>query len=1503
MTGPGQGRTGLVPYSASTRPPLRIEWPSQPDRPGEPVRLRDRWCFPAVFLIALTVFVSTDTGRMIFDTKLGVDIDPAGFLSRLWQLWNPLEWFGTLQDQYIGYAIPMAPFFLLGQLAHVPVWLTERLWLAVLVTVGFAGLVRLARALRIGTDGTRLLAGGVFVLWPTFTIVIGSSSAAALPGLVVPWAILPLVGAVPTPATKAPLARKTLRPAGRAVALSGLAVAAMGGVNAASTGCVLVLPALFILIEARGRLRLSLLAKWAAAVLAGTAWWLIPLLLQGRYSFNFLPYIEQAGTTFRYMSAAAFLRGTGNWTAYLNLGTPWLSAGWAEVTSPAAILASATVAGAGLYGLACRDMPARRWLLASVGLACAVTLTGYWGALGGPLSGPADRLFDGALAPLRSLYKIEPVVAVALALGCAHAVSRWVSGELPVRAGRVPRSAALAPLAALAVIGLAVPQLSGQVLQPGSFSQVPAYWSQVAAFLAANSPRQTALVVPADSHGLYLWGDPIDDPPEPLADSPWAERALVPYGGAGSQVFLDTAEQAIESDQAVPGLPAYLARAGIRYVVVRNDLNPATIGYVSPQIVNETLALSGFERVTSFGPRIPSSPSYLQAQPAAPGRVPSYPAVQVFQAADPAWRPAGPVAALPADRTVLVNGGPDSLLQLAGQGVVTSQPAVIAGDPLPVRPDLWAVTDGQRRADNEFGQTNQNVSFTYTATETNPPDDQFGGAGGPPRQLLPVPAAGHQTVAVLSGAAQVTASSYGDWLTQAPQYDPVNAFDGDSATAWTEGSPYTAVGQWIQIGFDRTLDLPATIGIQLLADDPSRSVAARVLVSTAAGSVSTSLADTGTVQALRVRPGATNWLRVTITAASNVVAGGPGAGFAGVLIPGVRVTRYLQPAEDPAGTRADSAVYSFRQQAASPAAASGPRASQALARTFQVTGEQQVGMTAAAVAVPGAALDRLIGSLAPAGGSTFQATASSTWDSLPRYGPDNLFSAAGDTPWIASPADTSPLLHLTWKGIRTISTLILTPASGAAFPAGVEVASPRGARLASVGPGGVVRLVPPLRTSQLYVIFPGAQSVAPSVSGQPGQFPVGLSKLTIPGLDGLRVAAPSDRASFRLACGRGPAVSVDGKQYPTEVSGTVADLIQFLPVEVRLCAPGGELTLSDGRHRLLAAPSSAFAITDLNLRTRPAAAPASSASTVSPASAAGSAGTASSASAAGPAATVSGGQRTAALLTWQPDSRSLRIGAGTESYLEIHENFNAGWSATLNGRPLSPVRLDGWQQAFIVPAGQGGVIKLSYGPATVYHAGLIASGLALAALAVLATGPCRRHRRRWHLRWDFRRSLGWDFRRHLRWDFWRHSAAGTGTATGPPPGVSQAGSPPDGNGSRPPGKGRPAARTLAVFLPLAVVVWLAGGPAVAAVPVLACLGWWRPRWMPPVAFGAMLLAGVVAASSGSPAAVGNGAFSGLAQACALVALTAALMPQAARATEDQADRSIPEQAGGAERAT
>ena len=59
---------------------------------------------------------------------------------------DPLNTFGALNNQAIGYAVPMAPFYLAGHLAHVPVWLTERLWLSLIIAAGFGHLVPLRRA-------------------------------------------------------------------------------------------------------------------------------------------------------------------------------------------------------------------------------------------------------------------------------------------------------------------------------------------------------------------------------------------------------------------------------------------------------------------------------------------------------------------------------------------------------------------------------------------------------------------------------------------------------------------------------------------------------------------------------------------------------------------------------------------------------------------------------------------------------------------------------------------------------------------------------------------------------------------------------------------------------------------------------------------------------------------------------------------------------------------------------------------------------------------------------------------------------------------------------------------------------------------------------------------------------------------------------------------------------------------------------------------------------------
>ena len=131
-----------------------------------------------------------------------------------------------------------------------------------------------------------------------------------------------------------------------------------------------------------------------------------PLLVQ-------LPALYRTGLNdHRHDVGGGVLRGTGTWTAYFDLGGfpgcrpagPWsprLPPSWRR----------AAAAAAGLAGLARRDMPERRWLCICAGLVAAITLAGYYGPLGGPLHAAVDSLLNGPLAPFRSTYKFEPVLA------------------------------------------------------------------------------------------------------------------------------------------------------------------------------------------------------------------------------------------------------------------------------------------------------------------------------------------------------------------------------------------------------------------------------------------------------------------------------------------------------------------------------------------------------------------------------------------------------------------------------------------------------------------------------------------------------------------------------------------------------------------------------------------------------------------------------------------------------------------------------------------------------------------------------------------------------------------------------------------------------------------------------------------------------------------------------------------------------------------------------------
>src|SRR5690348_859483 len=193
--------------------------------------LSRRWLW-AVGSAALILCFVQAPGLISPDTKLDLTANPLRFLSRALNLWNSELPFGQAQNQAYGYLFPHGAFFLLGDVVGLPGWVTQRLWWALLLTVGFWGLLRLAEALGIGSPGSRVIAAAAFALSPRVLTTIGAISSETLPMMLAPWVLLPVVLA--------------LRGAGSVrvlAARSALALALMGAVNAVATltGC---LPAL-----------------------------------------------------------------------------------------------------------------------------------------------------------------------------------------------------------------------------------------------------------------------------------------------------------------------------------------------------------------------------------------------------------------------------------------------------------------------------------------------------------------------------------------------------------------------------------------------------------------------------------------------------------------------------------------------------------------------------------------------------------------------------------------------------------------------------------------------------------------------------------------------------------------------------------------------------------------------------------------------------------------------------------------------------------------------------------------------------------------------------------------------------------------------------------------------------------------------------------------------------------------------------------------------------------
>ncbi len=1275
---------------------MLIEAPERPVTAAAPAggeeRIRERIRMTAFCLLLLVLPFVSAPGDLISDTKLDLAINPARFLARALTMWDPTQ-FGQLQNQAVGYLFPMGPYFLLGKLAGLPPWVIQRLWIGTVLIAAFLGTFWLAKRLGIGTPWTRILGGLCYAASPMALSLTGVESALFLPAAMLPWVLLPLAGPAfrgrggpgGVPGTGRPGSTALARL--RAVARSGLAVAACGGTNAAATVPILVVALLFILFRSGPAPRWRVLAWWLPAVALATVWWAVPLLLLGKYGVSFLPYTESASVTTSVTSLWNSLRGTEDWTSYLVMyGQPYNQLAYKIATDTVPIVLSGMIAGLGLAGLLRRGLPERRFLLLSLLAGVLVIGTGYVSGLGNPLASHIDHLINGPAAPLRNLWKFDPMIRLPVALGLAHLAAAHPDPD-PERgpaAARVSRLAAAVPVvAALAVAALAVPAFISGVAAAGAYPQIPRYWVSAASWLDRHAGRQAVLVVPGAAFGQYLWGSPEDDVLEPLSTVDWAERDLTSIGSAASERLIEVIDQRLAAGDGSAGLTQVLAQMGVKYVVVRNDLIRSSLFGAWPSRIRDALASSpGISEVARFGP-----PAGADSGPgdAVSSFDPPFPPVQIYQV-----RGAAPAASVvPASAALRVYGAPEATLALADEGLLNGRPVLLNADSPSLPAAASVVTDTLRRRVVNFGEVRTSYSPTMTAAQ---PARTFEAATDFTEPLW----SRYQSVAAYQGIRYVSASSSAsgigtipaNWASGAMAY---SAIDGNLRTMWESGNWTGPVGQWIQIGFQhpsRARVIRVTFADNAAIGPPVTGAE----VSTSAGRLSERVRPTGHTQSLRVPAGASGWLRITITrlAFRPHPVLGTQVGISEIQVPGLHASRVIA-APRVTVPRGPSAVLLTKTEplpsgcmqtpqrwVCSPSLSTLTEEQYGFDQSFTAAARGHAQLSGTVVALSTKLVRRYI----RFGGTTW-VRASSAYTADPEDQARSAFDGNPATTWVSGPANPHPWLRIRWAHPRWVSHLTIQRPPGASGLLQVLVTGAgRQVRGGQVGPGGVLRFRP-LRTSVLTLRF------------TPAQIPVQISGVSIPGV----VPLYAPQGALRLPCGYGPLVQVNGKLVPTQVRGTFADLLTARPMRFTACKP---VKLAVGSNRVAEPAGDLFDLQDVVL----------SSSAVR-----------TELSGAGPAV------HPARVLAWTAQRRTIRVATAVRSFLVVPQNVNAGWQATLGGRRLRPARLDGWEQAWLLPAGSHGTVTLTYQPNTIYQRALAGGLAALVLLGLVALRVGRRRGR------------------------------------------------------------------------------------------------------------------------------------------------------------------------------
>ena len=647
--------------------------------------------------------------------------------------------------------------------------------------------------------------------------------------------------------------------------------------------------------------------------------------------------------------------------------------------------------------------------------------------------------------------------------------------------------------------------------------------------------------------------------------------------------------------------------------------------------------------------------------------------------------------ATPVDDVITVRGAPESILRLTSSGLVgIRQATVLEGEP-GWRGRADVVTDGNQRRERAFGSNDESLSALMTATEpwrTERAVHDFPSVPGAAR----VVARYDRLDDLTASSAQGYADNFGPVT---PQSGPYSAVDRDPSTRWVSSQSTDPAEQWLRMDFAGQRPV-YDVSVLPVMDDrevvPIRelevraggqSVRVRTNASGAPSVVRFDGREVGSVE-VRVVRAATRSDRARV-------------GIREIEVDGLRPYRtFVIPGEIGAanswvfGTDPDrrACVITLGTPDCSVARIRAGEERTGMDRTFTLAGEQHVRFRGRVVARGRFEASRLLEPL----GDEQQVGATSIYGSDPKVASRFAYDREPSTAWVSSDSDPEPTLLFRWRTKRVIRGLQVRGGGDEAPVAAIVHAGRRTQRVA-LGGSATGELPRPVRTRALEVTFvkaPDADHVVVPELGFRG------TDVSVPFVAETRTGA---------RCGFGPVLHVDGHQVSTRVRGTMADIVNGSPLRLVGC-DSEPLDLAVGTHRLRTPSNAEFQVVQV------AGIPE------------------------GSRPRASGRTRVPIIRSWGKTHREAEVTAGAESLLSLPENFNPGWVATLDGKELPALRVDGWQQAWVLPASDERVrVELDYRPQRTYAAvlavGLGASGaLLLAGCLAVALILLRGRRRR-----------------------------------------------------------------------------------------------------------------------------------------------------------------------------